>query len=180
MIEVVVVTLIMSLNIFVSAVSFPLTFPLKLYSHCIGREIRVNGIFFFFLILKQTNNFRSWIGSSILSIFFLLKEFQRWKKTYRVSREASFHNLRNWEIKKIRAFNNVMQLNRCLTPDSYSSIIFINFYHNWNILSFFFPSEFIDISLHFFLFLRPPPTCMKELPGICIVIHSLKCNLYGT
>lgn len=88
-----------------------------------------------------------------------------------ISWSLLFHNLRNWEIKKIRAFNNVMQLNRCLTPDSYSGIVFINFYHNWNILSFFFPSEFIDISLHFFLF--SPPSCMKELPGICIVIHSL-------
>ena len=57
----------------------------------------------------------------------------------------------------MRAFNNAMQLNGCLTPDSHSSIIFNNSYYHRNILSSF-PREFIDLSsINFFFFPSPFP-----------------------
>ena len=55
----------------------------------------------------------------------------------------------------MRAFNNAMQLNGCLTPDSHSSIIFNNSSYHRNILSSF-PREFIDLSsINFFFSLLP-------------------------
>ena len=63
----------------------------------------------------------------------------------------------------MRAFNNAMQLNGCLTPDSHSSIIFNNSYYHRNILSSF-PREFIDLSsINFFFFSLLPSQLEKAM-----------------
>ena len=62
----------------------------------------------------------------------------------------------------MRAFNNAMQLNGCLTPDSHSSIIFNNSYYHRNILSSF-PREFIDLSsINFFFFPFSLPSWRRQ------------------
>lgn len=124
--EVVVVTLIMSLCLLDHQSPFLPPFPLH-FNH-IALRGRSGWWWGSSSSLNNLTILGNWVGSSILSprFCFLIQRTLEMERDWQdIISSFLFHNLRNWEIKKMMAFYNVMQLNRWWIPDSYLSMFLL-------------------------------------------------------